>query len=141
MSPFPIPAEREKGREKEERRYFETVWHTFFEAVIMTEVKRRSPACQRRRVPCQGVNATGRATRGVSVARARVVRGMEHGCVAFMLWERAPLSLQGRMQACGWDQGLVGGWTAASARPLLQLLLVRLWSYQLSCLSPRLTDS
>jgi hypothetical protein len=33
-------------------------------------------ACQRCRVPCQGVNATERATRGVSVARARVVRGM-----------------------------------------------------------------
>jgi hypothetical protein len=28
-------------------------------------------------VPCQGVNVTGRATCGVSVARARVVRGME----------------------------------------------------------------
>jgi hypothetical protein len=28
-------------------------------------------------VPCQGVNATGRATRGVSIARARVIRGTE----------------------------------------------------------------
>jgi hypothetical protein len=28
-------------------------------------------------VPCQGVNATGRAIRGASVARARVVRGTE----------------------------------------------------------------
>jgi hypothetical protein len=70
MSPFLIPAEREKERDKEEMRYFETVWRTFFEAVIMTEVKRRPPACQ-------GVNAMGRATRGVSVARARVVRAME----------------------------------------------------------------
>jgi hypothetical protein len=43
----------------------------------MTEAKRRPPACQRRRVSCQRVNATGRATRGVSVARARVVRGTE----------------------------------------------------------------
>jgi hypothetical protein len=34
----------------------------------------------------------------------------------------------------------VGDWTAASARLLLQLLPVRLWSYRLSCLSPRLTD-
>jgi hypothetical protein len=34
----------------------------------------------------------------------------------------------------------VGDWTAASARPLLQLLLARLWSYQLPCLSPRLSD-
>jgi hypothetical protein len=28
-------------------------------------------------VPCQEVNATGRATRGVSVTHAQVVRGME----------------------------------------------------------------
>jgi hypothetical protein len=34
----------------------------------------------------------------------------------------------------------VGDWTTASACLLLQLLLARLWSYQLSCLSPRLTD-
>jgi hypothetical protein len=45
MFSFSIPAEREKEREKKERRYFETVWHTFFEAVIMTEVKRRPLAC------------------------------------------------------------------------------------------------
>jgi hypothetical protein len=77
MSHFLIPAEREKEKGKEERRYFEIVWHTFFEAVIMTEAKWRPSACQRRRVSCQGVNATGRATRGVSVARARVVRAME----------------------------------------------------------------
>jgi hypothetical protein len=79
------------------------VWRTFFEAVIMTEVKWCPPVCQRRRVSCQGVNAIGRVIRGVSVARARVVRGMEHGCVVFMLWERAPLPLQGRMRACRWD--------------------------------------
>jgi hypothetical protein len=75
MTLFPIHVEREKERGKEERRYFKTVWRTFFEAVIMTEAKRRPPACQRGRVSYQGVNATGRATRGVSVARARVVRG------------------------------------------------------------------
>jgi hypothetical protein len=34
-------------------------------------------------VPYQGVNATGWAICGASVARARVVRGMEHGCVVF----------------------------------------------------------
>jgi hypothetical protein len=106
----------------------------------MTKAKWRPLACRRRRVSCQGVNATGRVTRGVSVARARVVRGTEHGCVIFMLWERAPLPLQDRMRAYRWDQGLVGGWTAASVRPLLQLLPVRLWSYQLSFLSLGLTD-
>jgi hypothetical protein len=52
----------------------------------------------------------------------------------------ALLPLQGRMRAWRWDQGLVGGWTAAFVRPLLQLLLVCLWSYQLSRLSLRLTD-
>jgi hypothetical protein len=34
----------------------------------------------------------------------------------------------------------VGDWTAAFARLLLQLLLARLWSHQLSCLSPWLSD-
>jgi hypothetical protein len=77
MSLFPIPMEREKDKGKEERRYFETVWRTFFEVVIMTEAKRRPSTCQRRRVSCQGVNVTGRAIHGVSVARARVVRGTE----------------------------------------------------------------
>jgi hypothetical protein len=62
MSPFMILAERERER-KGRKEIFETVWRTFFEAVIMTEAKRRPPACQR-------VNATRRATRGVSVARA-----------------------------------------------------------------------
>jgi hypothetical protein len=53
MSRFPIPAEREKEKGKEERRYFETVWRTFFEAVIMTEAKQRPSACQRRCVPAR----------------------------------------------------------------------------------------
>jgi hypothetical protein len=91
-------------------------------------------------VSCQGVKVTGWATRGVSVARARVVRATEHGCVVFMLGEKAPLPLQERMRACRWDQGLVGVWTAASVCPLLQLLPIRLWSYQMSCLSLRLTN-
>jgi hypothetical protein len=34
----------------------------------------------------------------------------------------------------------IGDWTIASACLLLQLLPVRLWSYQLSHLPPRLTD-
>jgi hypothetical protein len=50
-------------------------------------------ACQRCRLPCRGVNATGRAIRGVAVARARVVRGMEHGRVVFSPRERVPLPL------------------------------------------------
>jgi hypothetical protein len=46
---------------------------------------------------------------------------------------------QGRMRACRWDQSLIGGWTAAPACLLLQLLPARLWPIQLLCLFPRLT--
>ena len=63
------------------------MWRTFFDAVIMAEVKRHSL-----RLPCRGVNATGRVVRGAAVARA--VRGTEHGRVVFTPWERAPLLLQ-----------------------------------------------
>jgi hypothetical protein len=51
--------------------------------------------------------------------------------------------LRGRGLPCRFRRGceLVGDWTAASARLLLQLLPARLWSYQPSCLSPWLTDS
>jgi hypothetical protein len=45
-------------------------WRTFFDAVIMAEVKRPRFACQSCRLPCRGVNATGRAIRGATVARA-----------------------------------------------------------------------
>jgi hypothetical protein len=41
----------------------------------------------------------GQAIRGASVARARVIRGTEHGCIVFTLWERAPLLFQERMRA------------------------------------------
>jgi hypothetical protein len=42
----------------------------------------------------------GRATRGAAVARARVVRGTEHGRVVFMPWEKALLPLQEGTRAC-----------------------------------------
>jgi hypothetical protein len=50
--------------------------------------------------------------------------------------------LCGRGLPCRFRRGFepVGDWTAAFARQLLQLLSARLWSYQLSCLSPRLSD-
>jgi hypothetical protein len=51
-----------------------------------------------------------------------------------------PVPPQGRMRDCRWDQSLIGGWTAASVRLLLQLLPARLWPCQLSCLFPWLTD-
>jgi hypothetical protein len=93
-------------------------------------------------VPCRGVNATGRAICGASVARARVVRGTEHGCIVFMLWERA-LRFFCRFRGGCKPRGGTRAWLVApnvSVRPLLQLLPACLWSYQLSCLSPRLTD-
>jgi hypothetical protein len=43
---------------------------------------------------------TGRAVRGAAVARARVVRGTEHGRVVFVPWERVLLSLQEGTRAC-----------------------------------------
>jgi hypothetical protein len=54
----------------------------------------------------------------------------------------APSLLHGRGLLCRFRRGCepVGDWTATSARLLLQLLSVRLWSYRPSRLSPRLTD-
>jgi hypothetical protein len=54
----------------------------------------------------------------------------------------ASFLLCGRGLPCRFRRGCepVGDWTAASTRLLLQLLSARLWSYQPSCLSPRLTD-
>jgi hypothetical protein len=75
------------------------MWRTFFDAVIMTEVKRRPLPLPEVSRALPGSYATGRAIRGASVARARVVRGTEHGCVVFTLWERAPLPFQERMRA------------------------------------------
>jgi hypothetical protein len=61
-------------------------WHTFFDAVIMAEVKRRLL-----RLSCRRVNATGRVVRGAAVARARAVQGTEHGRAVFTPWERVLL--------------------------------------------------
>jgi hypothetical protein len=55
----------------------------------------------------------------------------------FRQWPPGPP--QGRMRASRWDQSLIGGWTAAPARLLLQLLSARLWPCQLLRLFPRLT--
>jgi hypothetical protein len=42
----------------------------------------------------------GLAIRGVVVARARAVRGAEHGRVVFLPWERALMPLQEGTRAC-----------------------------------------
>jgi hypothetical protein len=57
--------------------------------------------------------------------------------LGYRQWSSGPP--QRRMRACRRDQSLVGGWTAAPARLLLQLLLARLWPCQLLRLFPRLT--
>jgi hypothetical protein len=65
------------------------MWRTFFDAVIMAEVK-RCPL----HLPCHEVNATRRVVCGEAVVHARAVRGTEHGRVVFTLWEKAPLLLE-----------------------------------------------
>jgi hypothetical protein len=62
-------------------------------------------------------------------------------CVFYAVGEGSEvlLPLQGRMRAGGGTRAWLVAPTV-SVRPLLQLLSARLWSYQLSCLSPRLTD-
>jgi hypothetical protein len=67
-------------------------------------------------VPCQGVNATGRAILGVSVARARVVRGTKHECVVFMLWERA-LRLSCRFRGGCEPRGGTRAWLVVGPLP------------------------
>jgi hypothetical protein len=51
------------------------VWCTFFDTVIMVEVKQRCFACQRCCLPCRGVNATGRVVRGAAAYASRSRNG------------------------------------------------------------------
>jgi hypothetical protein len=82
-------------------------------------------ACKRCRLPRRGVNATGRAVRGAAVARARVVRGLEHGRVVFMPWERALLPLQEGTRAYGrFDRCFCSSAAAITAGPLLAISIV-----------------
>jgi hypothetical protein len=65
---------------------------------------------------------TGRAIRGAVVARARVVRGTEHGRVVFMPWERALLPLQEGTRACRrFDRSFRPSAAAITAGPLLAI--------------------
>ena len=48
-------------------------------------------SCQKRRLSRRGVNATGRVVGGAAVARARAVRGTDHGRTVFTPWEEALL--------------------------------------------------
>jgi hypothetical protein len=69
------------------------VGRTFFDAVIMAEVKRR-PLRVPKGVACLAAKLMRRDGRFAGRPHARAVQGMEHGRVVFTPWERAPLLLQ-----------------------------------------------
>ena len=72
------------------------------------------------------------------IAWVRCLHAVGEGTPDFGYRQWPPVPPQGRMRACRWDQSLIGGWTAAPACLLMQLLPARLWSCQLLCLFPRL---
>jgi hypothetical protein len=94
------------------------MWHTFFDVVIMAEVKRHPLLLPKCRLPCREVNVTGRDTGASSSHRGRGL-----SCC----------SRRGREPA--------DDLTAASARLLPPLLPTYFWPYRPSRLLPRLTDS
>jgi hypothetical protein len=54
--------------------------------------------------------------------RAQVIRGMEHGCVVFMSWERALLPLQEGTRACRrFDRCFRSSVAAINVGPLLAI--------------------
>jgi hypothetical protein len=80
----------------------------------------------------------GRAVRGAAVARARAVRGTDHGSVAFTPWERAsPLPLDGR--ELGWrrDRCCCPSVTAITAGPFLTAFDRHAWLVLQGCLESR----
>jgi hypothetical protein len=74
------------------------------------------------------------------VTWVRCLHAIVEGTPDFGYRQWPPVPPQGRMRACRWDQSLIGGCTAASVCPLLQLLPARLWPCQLPCLFPQPTD-
>jgi hypothetical protein len=95
------------------------VWCTFFDAVIMAEVKRRpaSPAKGIARPAEELMRWDGQFT---GRSRAWVVRGTEHGRIVFTPWERVPLPLQEGTQACRrFDHRFRSSATTITAGPLL----------------------
>jgi hypothetical protein len=59
-------------------------------------------------------------------AWVRCLHTVGEGTPDFGYRQWPPVPPQGRMRACRWDQSLIGDWTAASVRLLLQLLPARL---------------
>jgi hypothetical protein len=60
------------------------------------------------------------------VAWVRCLHAVGEGTPDFGYRQWPLVPPQGRMRAYRWDQSLIGGWTAASVCPLLQLLSARL---------------
>jgi hypothetical protein len=82
--PFPVPVARDREKRRKGKGYEIERRDIPFLARLLR--RRRSVArfsCQKRRQSCRGVNATGRVVGGAVVARARAVRGTDHGRVAF----------------------------------------------------------
>jgi hypothetical protein len=107
-------------------------WHTFFDAVIMAEVKRRPL-----RLP--------KASLALPRSQCDGTGGSQGGRVREPFEERntvASSSRRGRGLPCCFRRGRepAGNLTAASARLPPPLLSVHFWPYQPSCLLPRLTD-
>jgi hypothetical protein len=83
------------------------------------------PASPTEGVACRGVNATGRTIRRAAVARARVVRGTDHGRLVFTPWERALLPLQEGARACRrFDRCFCSSAAAITAGPPLTISTV-----------------
>jgi hypothetical protein len=107
-------------------------WRTFFDAVIMAEVKRRLLRLPKVSHVLPQIYATGRVVHGAVVACARAVRGTERGRVIFRCGRRSfRYPRRGRELA---DDS-----TAASARLPPPLLSAHFWPYRLSRPLSRLT--
>jgi hypothetical protein len=108
------------------------VWRTFFDAVIMAEVKRRLLRLPRvsLALPRSQCDGTG-DSRGVCVRESFEERNTG-----------ASSSCRERGLSCRFRRGRepAGDLTAASARLLPQLLPAHFWPYQPPRLLPRLTD-
>jgi hypothetical protein len=133
VSPFPVPVARERKR-KWKRIRNQMTWHTFFDAVIMAEVKPRSLS-----------PAKGAACPATELMRQDEWFARQPLCVRESFEERntgASSSRRGRGLSCCPRRGRepAGDLTAASARLPPPLLPAHFWPYRPSRLLPRLTD-
>jgi hypothetical protein len=94
--PFPGPCCKREKEEKEKDTKSNDVAYLFLTRSLWRWRSVARFSYQRCRLSRCRVNAMGRVVRGAAVARARAVRGTEHGRAVFTPWERVPLlSLDG----------------------------------------------